>query len=715
MSEELEYNQDLINRCLLFSDGGNALPSEEFYVIATELLTEAGIINDASEMDGFYHRDKNRGTQIDGWAWNGLEKGLYGIVIQFDDNKEEISPISRNETEKLGKKVAKVFSSLNNEKFMNSLGYETAARMSDIHSRLKDTEKFKIIVITNSKLTTRAKNTGIKLDNILEKDTSIEICDLGVLKGLEENDAAPTFIDFEELFNEGLAALSSDSAKDGQTSYLCVMPAHYLSKIYHQFGQRLLQSNVRSFLEFRGLANKGMRECLIKEPENFFVYNNGITVTATNLETKIIDGQLKITQLENMQIVNGGQTTCCIYFAPKDKGVLYGTDLQWSDIDLTKASVQMKLTILNGEDTNYASDMTSNISRYSNTQAAVNKADFMTHHPLHKQLEKLSRKQIVSGEDGIPSKWFYERSRGQYTVLLRGKGTTAQKNAFQKEYPKKQKFVKTDMAKYENTWRMHPDIVSKGAQNNLKALDDVLIGEWEKNENNFREPFFKDLIAKAIMFKTLDSEINRSDWYKKARGYKALTVTYTIAWLRNSLRKQDKDLNLKRIFDNGKLSESLLRELLKIARIIRDEFMDQVMNEDFRDGVQNISEFAKRDIAWTKVQKLQIEYDIPDDDFINQYQMQEQEEQDRQTAEAGEEIDNVEAILNISKNEWESLKEYLQETDRLPYTHENIKAVNKCVGLHDGGVKYPTEKQQVLALKIREKAKRENFSYISQD
>ena len=55
----------------------------------------------------------------------------------------------------------------------------------------------------------------------------------------------------------------------GAKAYLGVMPAEILSRIYDEFGQRLLEGNVRTFLDFRGGVNRGLRHTLLTEPKLF--------------------------------------------------------------------------------------------------------------------------------------------------------------------------------------------------------------------------------------------------------------------------------------------------------------------------------------------------------------------------------------------------------------------------------------------------------------
>ena len=46
----------------------------------------------------------------------------------------------------------------------------------------------------------------------------------------------------------GLPCLSASVQSDEYRAYLCVIPGHVLADIYDQFGSRLLEGNVRSFL-----------------------------------------------------------------------------------------------------------------------------------------------------------------------------------------------------------------------------------------------------------------------------------------------------------------------------------------------------------------------------------------------------------------------------------------------------------------------------------
>ena len=72
---------------------------------------------------------------------------------------------------------------------------------------------------------------------------------------------------------------------------------------------------MRVFLQARGNVNKGIRQTLEGDPAMFFAYNNGLTATAEAVTTENRDGQVVLTRLKNLQIVNGGQATASIHAA----------------------------------------------------------------------------------------------------------------------------------------------------------------------------------------------------------------------------------------------------------------------------------------------------------------------------------------------------------------------------------------------------------------
>ena len=71
-----------------------------------------------------------------------------------------------------------------------------------------------------------------------------------------------------------------------------IFPGDVLNEIYAQYGPRLLELNVRSFLQARGKVNQGIRRTILEEPERFLAYNNGISCTVSEIGLDRLAGRM---------------------------------------------------------------------------------------------------------------------------------------------------------------------------------------------------------------------------------------------------------------------------------------------------------------------------------------------------------------------------------------------------------------------------------------
>ena len=691
-------------------------PETAFCFDYSSLLADGGHLDDPEILDDA-HRDTNRGTRIDGWSWNENEGIITVIVCDFEEN-DNVLTISKSEIETIGNRATKFLEIAERGSLDHldpaSSGYQTAQSLK--HCMGEDNlVRFRIAVLTSKSMSARTQRGLSKKDQkfklkreIADKECLVEIYDLKRFKDIEESGdvAEPVNVNFDDIGGP-LKALPANAGEQLVDSYLCIMPGETLSNLYDEYGQRLLESNVRTFLQFGGKVNRGIRETLLVNPENFFSYNNGLTVTGKNIQTKVTNNGLEITHIEDMQIVNGGQTSSAIYFAPKEKGKI-SSGQEWKNIDLSKVFVQMKLSIIKEDED--ANEMKEKIANFANSQNAVNAADLASNHPFHRKLEEISRRVIMpAGERVIPSKWYYERARGQYQTEKRKKRTPGKIKDFELEYPKSQLFNKTDMAKFENTWRMNPHEVKQGAAKNFLAMSNRLSSEFEQNPDRFADQFFKDLVAKAIWFKDSDREIGKANWYVNDRGLKAETSTYSLALMRHILKKEDKDINLKKIYENQKISEGMKSQILLLAEFVRNKMRD----DNFRDGMANISEFCKRKTTWEKYQNLPYELDELDrSDWLNAEEQKDYLKESKETNKAGKQIDVFEKILAVDPEKWHHLSLFKKDQGYKESDAEvslpklmNLVVTNKAK-------KIPTDKQFLKALNILEEAEENGFTYI---
>ena len=704
MDELLEYKNEIYNAISIDSGTRRVVPEESFFEYVGDLLSNAGILDNVEYTP---YKNTKKGIRIDGYSWNSLERTICGIVVNITHEPDVVETLTNTQIGDLGKKVTRFFQSVGSETFIDSLEVTDPGRIaaSEIELYLQDALKFRVVIFTDQVLSARVKKVSI--DDILGKNTSIEIWDLERLKGLENSGAEYEEFTVDVLkLGGGIRALPANVSEHGFSTYLGVMPAQLLSAIYDEYGQRLLESNVRTFLDFRADTNRGMRKSLVTEPENFFAYNNGITVTATAVETEQKGGQLLITSLDNMQIVNGGQTTAAIYFSPREKGGIKGADrtYNYSDIDLSKVYVQMKLTVI--EDKEAANVMKANIATFANSQNSIQKSDLVSNHPFHLNIETRSRKQLMpAGENGLSTKWFYERTRGQYSTQLRAL-SAVQRRKFEAEYPKKQVFTKTDMAKYENTWRMKPYLVKRGAQANLKSFGGDIVKEFERDEGSFGPAFFNDLVSKMLLFNMVDAAILQTDWYKEERGLKAEMVTFSIALLRHTLLAKTKDINLSSIYQSQRVSDSLLCTIVSLAHKIRVHIKDT----KFTDGETNSSEFCKLEKGWNKIQIIEVDLSgLGNSDILSADEALEAKKETREINKVSKTITGLEYVLAISAQEWNLIAEYNAKT--YPTTHKNVGIPRMCAELQRSG-KMPSDKQLNNAKEIRVETYRDGFDYI---
>lgn len=384
----------------------------------------------------------------------------------------------------------------------------------------------------------------------------------------------------------GIPCLPTETG-DGDRAFLAVLPGTFLADLYREWSERLLEQNVRTFLQFKGDVNKGMRTTLTTHPGMFFAYNNGITATAEEVE---MDGKgERLLRIRNLQIVNGGQTTASLFNARRDYKA-----------DLSGVRVQMKLVVVPPE---RMEDVVPRIAECANTQNAVKKEDFAANHPYQKRMQDLSRRVAVPGAQ-YELHWFYERTRGQYNNAMAILPDERKRKQFKKANP--QKFEKTELAKAELSWEMEPDVVSRGAQKCFAAFMDGVRPKWLAEaegdsalpEDEVNEYSFRESVAKVILFRALDKRVLKQSWYN---GLKANLVTYSIAKLRQAFEVRGLVCNLMDIWNRQEVPEGLMEYLLEIARVVNERLHGTDCG-----ATGNPSEKAKTAAFWQGIRALPI-------------------------------------------------------------------------------------------------------------
>ena len=135
------------------------------------------------------------------------------------------------------------------------------------------------------------------------------------------------------------------------------------------------------------------------------------------------------------------------------------------------------------------------------------------------------------------------------------------------------------------------------------------------------------------------------------------------------------------------------------------------MDEDFREGVANVTSFAKQKKCWGKIKDMPYKLSIPSIDLLNREEIEDVNYDKKMTSKAGKQIDAFNQVMGINQNEWVELSDYLRNEENLPFQHTSVQIVQKCVQMHHTG-KPVTQRQAVAALKILEDAIERDFNYV---
>lgn len=144
-----------------------------------------------------------------------------------------------------------------------------------------------------------------------------------------------------------------------------------LSKVNLDFGT--LFDNVRGFV-VNSKYNKNIGRSLKEEATRFFMYNNGITMVAKNINTSQVNANKKLkVEIQDFQILNGGQTVRSIHN-------FNSLDANNIDEHLSKSEILVRIFVADR-----STDTVNRIAEFTNSQNAISPSD----------LKSLSSEQIA--------------------------------------------------------------------------------------------------------------------------------------------------------------------------------------------------------------------------------------------------------------------------------------------------------------------------------
>lgn len=437
-SQLTERQNELRDACTT----GNA-ELESFGRACTEILCESGVLVDEPE---FLMVDDS-GYRVDAVCWPDEDQpiveflafiaGAHGDQLQDEVTKafEKTVQVLRAMCKPTGRTVPA----------------EVEKVIQGVHTAVPNPDAVLVRIVTDSQWP--LENLEKKLKQSLRRrlpdgiSTDLRLCDICALYQSSDGGTLGPTMEFPESGVGSVRCFCVHRLEDHDV-YLAAFPGQVLASAFREYGQRLLQKNVRAFLGLKVLKNRKIADTVVKWPQRFLAYNNGLTVTANDLQ---VSSQNYLRRIDDMQIVNGGQTVAVLAsaFRANDARCL--------------ESVIVTAKIIHVKNRDQHSDWIEKIAETSNTQNAIKDADLSSHNPAYVAVKRLSETTVFrNGADEY--KWYFSRVRNEYKAELeqnRKRGHIA-KREFEATYPKARVFEKGLLARAEVVFRGRPWMASRG-------------------------------------------------------------------------------------------------------------------------------------------------------------------------------------------------------------------------------------------------------------
>ena len=210
---------------------------------------------------------------------------------------------------------------------------------------------------------------------IREKNLKVECCYVTDQKVEFQNEKYFEVVDIDEIIRRLWSRIKKPAAGKKssiklekmlrhENTILGVMKLRELSDFIIKNRDYVFESNIRQWMQFKTMINKGIRETLQNVPDKFFYYNNGITIVVADFEERENNSLI----LNAPQIVNGAQTSNSILDRAKRTHNLTGS---------------ITVTIIKADDEKDQN----NITKYRNSQNSVRGKDLVSLMDFHKSIK----------------------------------------------------------------------------------------------------------------------------------------------------------------------------------------------------------------------------------------------------------------------------------------------------------------------------------------
>lgn len=686
-----EFHKDFLEEVKATAATEGAGSNAAFVSVASSYLVNAEALSDFTT--AFYiGKSGSKKLRVDGYVLDEFDYTFNLVIADYTGDEQRETVTRTYATQQFDFLLHFVEEALGNKLYRE---IEPSTPVADLVEQLRfhrdHIRKFRLILLSDGFMSNRISEIEGRMINDISVECQIWDIDRIYRVCFSDLGRQDIEIDFKAYTNgKGIPCLEASNANsDDYRSYLCIIPGKVLADIYDTYGSQLLEGNVRSFLSTKVAVNKKIRETILKIPQNFFAYNNGVSATAMDLQFESAPEGKYITYARDFQIINGGQTTASLSNARHKDAA-----------DLHQIYVQMKLTEVDN-DADKSSDLIRNISRSSNSQNKVSDADFFATHPFHIRMEQISRRIFAPASGGAQyeTKWFYERARGQY-LQAQMRMTKSQKDKFIAQNPKNHVITKTDLAKYRITWIGVPQSVSKGAQTNFMKFAEMIDDAWAKSDSIFNEKYFKDTVSLAILFKHTEWVVSHQPWFEQ--GYRANIVTYSLALLHRLIREQfpGSDLDLQLIWTRQQVPDVVTNELVRITKCVFDTITDPSRR------TINVTQWCKRDACWDDVKKCRLKlFSDIEAVLVGKEEEKSSEKEAKRDQKLFSGVEAQTRVIELGAEYWIKVNEFVT-IKKISFSPDQMRAIKYAMRIP---TQLPNAYQSTLLLSLLEEAKANGF------
>ncbi|MCD8450378.1 AIPR family protein [Tenacibaculum dicentrarchi] len=315
-----------------------------------------------------------------------------------------------------------------------------------------DVWKFNLFVVSNENIELQKTDDDLKQ---LEDMYSLEVIPIGLSQISKIMSIRPEPIDSEIIIEQQAIMSYTESSISSSKSYVLRLPLSEIVRItcndkvlrgkYNiedlkelskiELDYSVLFDNVRG-LVLRSKFNKNISKTLKEESSKFFMYNNGLTITAKDIEAKPVNANKRVKlSIKSFQVLNGGQTLRTIHSFNK---------MDETNIEEYLAKSEVLVRIFK---TTQDNKLNNKIAEFTNSQNSISNIDLKSLRTEQIQLEQfLDENDIIysrkSGDTGLSDTKVYKHKIsmerfGQVIFSINGnphRASNQKKQIFDKYY-----------------------------------------------------------------------------------------------------------------------------------------------------------------------------------------------------------------------------------------------------------------------------------------